>query len=156
MNKYLSVKEFAKQAGVSTQAVYQRLEKDLGAFAQEKNGKKTISDAALKLFSDKPVKRVAFSTPDKSLSDEITLELIKTLQSQLLEKDKQLEAAAAEKAALLERLRDAQQSEQQAHALHAGTMQHTALLETRGEQPRASLRQRFNWFKRQNGGAEND
>lgn len=156
MNKYLSVKEFAKQAGVSTQAVYQRMEKDLGVFVQEKNGKKTISDAALKLFSDKPVKRVAFSTPDKSLSDEITLELIKTLQSQLIEKDKQLDAAAAEKAALLERLRDAQQSEQQAHALHAGTMQHTALLETRNEQPRTSLKQRFNWFKRQNGGAEND
>ena len=49
MNKYLSVKEFAKQAGVSTQAVYQRIDKDLKLFTKAKDGKKTISDAALRL-----------------------------------------------------------------------------------------------------------
>ena len=156
MNEYLSVKEFAKRAGVSTQAIYQRIEKDLGAFVQEKNGKKTISDAALKLFSDKPVNHGTCSTSGKRLADEITLELIKALQSQLVEKDKQLDAAAAEKAALLERLKDAQQSEQQAHALHAGTMHRTALLETRGDQPKTTFKQRFNWFKKQNGGSDND
>ena len=130
MAEQISIKEFAERAGVSTQAIYQRINKDLSPFLQVANGKKTLDSAALRLFSDKPLKQVDCTSASKALQDEITLELIKTLQAQLAEKDKQLEAAAAEKAALLERLRDAQQSEQQAHALHAGTMQ-TTLIETR-------------------------
>lgn len=134
MAEQISIKEFAERAGVSTQAIYQRLGKDLAPFLQVANGKKTLDSAALRLFSDKQLKQVDCTSASKTLQDEITLELIKTLQAQLAEKDKQLEAAAAEKAALLERLKDAQQSEQQAHALHAGTMQ-TALIETRAGSP---------------------
>lgn len=155
MNKYLSVKEFAKQAGVSTQAIYQRMQGDLAPFLQIDNGKKRLEVGALELFQNKTLKQVGCATTNKALQDEITLELIKTLQAQLAEKDKQLASAAAEKEALLERLKDAQQSEQQAHALHAGTMQQTALLETRGEHPKTTFKQRFSWFKKQNGGAEN-
>lgn len=131
MAEQISIKEFAEQAGVSTQAIYQRINKDLAPFLQVANGKKTLDSAALRLFSDKPLKQVDCTSASKALQDEITLELIKTLQAQLAEKDKQLEAAAAEKAELLARLKDAQQSEQQAHALHAGTMQQAALIETR-------------------------
>ena len=130
MSEYISIAEFAKRAGVSRQAVYSRLDKDLSSFVQVDNGKKTLNIRALELFSVKQDSQVDCSSSVKTLQDEITLELIKTLQNQLAEKDKQLEAAAAEKAELLQRLKDAQQSEQQAHALHAGTMQQ-AMIETR-------------------------
>ena len=159
----LTIKEFAKQAGVSTQAIYQRLSKDLAPYLQVANGKKTLDDAALALFSDKQNKQVDCASVNKSLQEEskslqdaITLELIKTLQEQLAEKDKQLaekdrqlEAAAVEKMALLERLKDAQQAELQAHALHAGTMQ-TALIESSAgtdhtEKPAKGWKA---WFKR--------
>lgn len=163
MNEYLSVKEFAKRAGVSTQAIYQRIEKDLGSFVQEKDGKKTISTAALRLFPNKEnnlvVKLNAPQKKDGEISNNLLNALLNQLETkdqQIAEKDRQLEAAAAEKAALLERLRDSQQSEQQAHALHAGTMHRTALLETRGDQPKTTFKQRFNWFKKQNGGSDND
>lgn len=146
---HLTIKEFAKRAGVSTQAIYQRLSKDLAPYLQVANGKKTLDDAALALFSDNSNKQVDCASASKSLQDEIMLELIKTLQEQLVEKDKQLEQAAAEKAALLERLKDAQQAELQAHALHAGTMQ-TALIESSAgtdhtEKPAKAWKA---WFKR--------
>jgi len=59
------------------------------------------------------------------------LQTVETLQQQLAAKDRQLEAAEREKAEILARLKDAQHAEQQAHALHAGTMQQAALIETR-------------------------
>lgn len=147
MSEYISIAEFAKRAGVSRQAVYSRLDRDLSSFVQVDNGKKTLNIRALELFSVKQDSQVDCSSSVKTLQDEITLELIKTLQNQLAEKDKQLEAAAAEKAELLQRLKDAQQSEQQAHALHAGTMQQ-AMIETRtatNETASAEQQERRGW-----------
>ena len=144
MSEYISIKEFAERAGVSRQAVYSRIDKDLSSFVKVDNGKKTIDSAALRLFSVKSVNQVDCSSTVKSLQEEITLELIKTLQNQLAEKDKQLEAAAAEKAELLQRLKDAQQSEQQANALHAGTMQKT-LIEARPAEKEQAIEKRRGW-----------
>lgn len=156
MSEYISIAEFAKRAGVSRQAIYARLDGDLSSFVQVDNGKKTLNIRALGLFSDKQSSQVDCSSPVKSLQDEIMLEMIKTLQTQLVEKDKQLEAAAAEKAALLERLKDAQesaqqaqQSAQQAQALHAGTMQQ-ALIEARStaEESGEVHKRGWKWWRR--------
>ena len=122
MSEYISIKDFAERAGVSTQAVYQRAEKDLKAFIQVEKGKKVINTAALRLFENKQNSKVDCKVEESSLQA-VLLETIGVLRAQLEEKDKQLAMAAEEKMQLLERLKDAQQSEQQAHALHAGTMQ---------------------------------
>lgn len=51
-NKYISVSEFAKAAGVSKQAVYSRLKsQDLNKFIKLENGKKLINTKALELFN---------------------------------------------------------------------------------------------------------
>lgn len=47
-DQYLSVKEFARAAGVSVQAVYKRLSKDLKPFVNEVDGRKAIDKRALK------------------------------------------------------------------------------------------------------------
>lgn len=47
---YLTVKQFATVAGVSTQRIYQRLAKDLQSYYQEQNGSKYIEFQALALF----------------------------------------------------------------------------------------------------------
>lgn len=47
-DQYLSVKEFAQAAGVSVQAVYKRLSKDLKPFVNEVDGRKVIDKCALK------------------------------------------------------------------------------------------------------------
>lgn len=130
MSEYISIKEFAERAGVSTQAIYQRLAKDLQPYLQVEKGKKRLNIEALRLFNDKELKQVDCKE-NTNLQSEFLIKTLEVLREQLAEKDKQLEAAAAEKAELLARLKDAQQAEQQAHLLHAGTMQTAARIESR-------------------------
>ena len=129
-NEYITIKEFAERAGVSTQAIYQRLNKDLQVYLQVENGKKRLNIAALQLFNASELKQVDCKE-NTNLQSEFLIKTLEVLREQLAEKDKQLQAAAEEKAELLARLKDAQQAEQQAHLLHAGTMQQTALIESR-------------------------
>jgi len=126
--QYLSIKEFAAKAGVSTQAIYQRIAKDLQPYLKSEKGKKTISTEALQLFA------TGEQTPE--LTSELQI-ILNTLQLQLAEKDKQLEnkdKQLAEKdkqlaengvqiSQLTNALMNEQRSAQQAHALHAGTIQ---------------------------------
>ena len=49
--KYLAVSEFAKLAGVSKQAIYQRLNTSLKDFVKVEQGRKVVDSAALSLFS---------------------------------------------------------------------------------------------------------
>lgn len=51
MKDYLTVLEFAAAAGITKQAVYKRIKQDLAPYVKEKDGKKTISKEALKLFA---------------------------------------------------------------------------------------------------------
>lgn len=160
MSEYISIAEFAKRAGVSRQAVYSRLDRDLSSFVQVDNGKKTLNIKALELFSVKQDCQVDCSSSVNTLQDEITLELIKTLQTQLAEKDKQiaelqrqLDEARKSKDTLADKvgtaLLNAQQSEQQAQALHAGTMQQ-ALIETRTAKDESgeAHKRRWKWWRR--------
>lgn len=82
---YLSIKEFAGLAGVSTQAVYQRLDKDLKEYVEIIDGKKAIDIKALDLFSVQPV--------EQPIDNELTTilrETLKVLSGQLTEKDRQI------------------------------------------------------------------
>ena len=46
-DQYLTVQEFAQRAGVTVQAVYQRLEKDLKSYLKAEKGRKYIHSDAL-------------------------------------------------------------------------------------------------------------
>jgi CRISPR/Cas system CMR subunit Cmr4 (Cas7 group RAMP superfamily) len=48
--EFYTVAEFAERAGITTQAVYQRLQKDLGKYCKVESGRKMISAEALELF----------------------------------------------------------------------------------------------------------
>lgn len=130
MSEYLSIKEFAEKAGVSTQAVYQRIKKDLKLFIKVKNGKKFIAGTALPIFCDKSINQIASCKSEEPKNNDISTTLadillnqLATKDRQILEKDKQLAEKDKQIAELTTVLINEQHSAQQAHALHAGTMQ---------------------------------
>ena len=94
MDKYISIKEFADEAGVSVQAVYKRLERDLKQFTEVKNGQKTISAEALKLFPFRPYStKGAKESQDKQ--SEFLSELLNQLTNQLKIKDEQCQGCSS-------------------------------------------------------------
>ena len=89
-NKYISVSEFAKAAGVSKQAVYSRLKsQDLNKFIKLENGKKLINTKALELFN-KSSSQSSFNQVEQSL-ESTEREYIESLKKQIeeLQRDKQ-------------------------------------------------------------------
>ena len=48
--EYLSVRQFAKRAGVTTQRIYQMMNKSLKSYCKVEDGKKYISADGLKIF----------------------------------------------------------------------------------------------------------
>lgn len=85
-NKYISVSEFAKAAGVSKQAVYSRLKsQDLNKFIKLENGKKLINTKALELFN-----KSSFNQVEQGL-ESTEREYIEALKKQIeeLQRDKQ-------------------------------------------------------------------
>lgn len=85
--EYLSVKDFAKLAGVTKQAVYQRLNTDLSSFVKLENGKKCIAKDALQLFQSNSSKGDQESLIVKAYESTLTV-----LKSQLEVKDLQIKA----------------------------------------------------------------
>ena len=79
--EYLSVKEFAAAAGITTQAVYKQLNNQLqGRF--KKDGKKTlIEKSAISMFQKKN---------DQPVDNQLQTELYNQLRNQLQEKDAQI------------------------------------------------------------------
>lgn len=104
--EYLSVKDFATAAGVSKQAVYQRLNKGLEDYVKIIDDKKFIEKSALELFGtviekeqikeeSKVVEQELINALKARLEDQerskaVEQELINTLKKQLEEKDKQI------------------------------------------------------------------
>ena len=90
---YISIRDFSQRAGVSPQAIYQRLDKDLSNYIKVVETRKMIEESALELFSVKePLKQVDKEV-DKQIDKELTStlqETIKILSAQLTEKDEQI------------------------------------------------------------------
>ena len=87
-NKYISVSEFAKAAGVSKQAVYSRLKsQDLNKFIKLENGKKLINTKALEFFN----KSSSQSSQVEQGLESTEREYIESLKKQIeeLQRDKQ-------------------------------------------------------------------
>lgn len=122
---FLTVKEFANEAGISTQRVYQLLAKDLQSYCKVIGNTKYINISALERFTTKPIcKDLQEDLPSdlqaltKALQDQIdTLQKHNDLLTQQLEvKDKQINT-------LTESLQATTAALSSAQALHAGTLQ---------------------------------
>lgn len=90
--EYLSVKEFAAAAGITTQAVYKQLNNQLQGRFKTDGKKKLIEKSALSLFEKKD---------EQPVDNQLQTELYNQLRNQLQEKDAQI--------ALLHRLLDQEQ-----------------------------------------------
>lgn len=122
---FLTVKEFANEAGITTQRVYQLLAKDLQGYCKVIGNTKYINISALERFTTKPIcKDLQEDLPSdlqaltKALQDQIdTLQKHNDLLTQQLEvKDKQIST-------LTESLQATTAALTSAQALHAGTIQ---------------------------------
>ena len=65
MENYFTIKEFADIVGISTQAVYQRLDKDLKEYYTILDGKKYLDKRVLTLFKDAIQKTDGENNSDK-------------------------------------------------------------------------------------------
>ena len=89
-DRYISIADFAKQAGVSKQAVYSRIKsQDLNKFIKLENGKKLINIKALELFN-KSSGQSSFNQAEQGL-ESTEREYIEFLKKQIeeLQRDKQ-------------------------------------------------------------------
>ena len=90
-DKYISIADFAKQAGVSKQAVYSRMKsQDLNKFIKLENGKKLINTKALELFN-KSSSQSSFNQQAEQGLESTEREYIESLKKQIeeLQRDKQ-------------------------------------------------------------------
>ncbi|MCK9544066.1 MAG: hypothetical protein M0R03_18760 [Novosphingobium sp.] len=152
MDDYIPIKEFAEEVGLSKQAIYQRLEKDLKQFVKVENGFKSINTEALELFAlndSIKVESVEMLENTDNILLESVKESIKALKQQLETKDRQLETKdiqLSEKdkqiSDLTTALLNEQRSAQQAQALHAGTITQNTIEETTGKKGLISK-----WFR---------
>ena len=90
-DRYISIANFAKEAGVSKQAVYSRLKsQDLNKFIKLENGKKLINTKALELFN-KSSSQSSFNQCVEQGLESAEREYIEFLKKQIeeLQRDKQ-------------------------------------------------------------------
>lgn len=126
--EYMTIKDFAKAANVSTQRIYQRLAKDLQPFCKTENGKKYLSSEGLKLFGKEDL-QADLSNNTQELTNTLQ-QTIEALREQLTVKDAQLSAKDKQIEQLTAALQAAQEQQTalttaltQQQALHAGTIQ---------------------------------
>ena len=83
----LSVKEVAEKASVTTQAIYQRMKKDLKPYVHDDNGRKSLSSEVLKVLTPEEDTKVQGQSDGDSALLQATLE---SLMEQLNTKDAQI------------------------------------------------------------------
>ena len=89
-DRYISIADFAKEDGVSKQAVYSRMKsQDLNKFIKLENGKKLINTKALEFFN-KSSSQSSFNQVEQGL-ESTEREYIESLKKQIeeLQRDKQ-------------------------------------------------------------------
>lgn len=99
--QYITIKEFATRAGISTQAVYKKLHGNLQPYLKVVNGKKMLNIQALELFEK------------KENNNSVEQQIVNLLQSEL----KQLNEELVAKNKQIESLTKALDQAQQLHAL---------------------------------------
>ena len=125
MNDFLTISEFATASGVTSQAIYKRLQKDLKAFVKVENGKKYINKDGLKLFNK--------TEKDNPVNNELQ-KVIELLQEQLKAKDEQIAG-----------LQIALEIQQQ---LNAATLQSFKALPAEDKTEEHTQQQKKHWWKR--------
>lgn len=119
--EYLTIKDFAKAANVSTQRIYQRLAKDLQEYCKTENGKKYLSSEGLKLLNKEDLQA---DLPNNMQELTNTLQqTIEALREQLTVKDKQIEQLTAALQTAQEQQTALTTALTQQQALHAGDIQ---------------------------------
>lgn len=119
--EYISITEFAKRAGVSRQAIQQRLDTSLRDFVKVEQGKKSLNINGLRLFDGASLAQGFVKACQGS--NGIDQAVIEILRGELSAKNKQIEKLQEENFRLTEALENTTASLKAAQALHAGTMQ---------------------------------
>lgn len=89
--EYLTIKEFADIAGVSKQAVYQRLTGTLKPYVSVKDGVKYLNIRALELYKgDDAVKKLKKNNQEESNSVQVD-SMVELLKRELDQKNKQID-----------------------------------------------------------------
>jgi transcriptional regulator with XRE-family HTH domain len=89
--EYLTIKEFADAAGVSKQAVYQRLTGTLKPYVSVKDGVKYLNIRALELYKgDDAVKKLKKNNQEESNSVQVD-SMVELLKRELDQKNKQID-----------------------------------------------------------------
>ena len=124
MNKdYLTIKEFAKEVGISQQAVYKQLNNKLKPYLKEVDNKKMLEKSALELFKKQPE------------TNQVEQQLINMLQTELNKKNEQIEKL--------------QQALDQAQKLHAMDKQRILELEYKAEEePEEPIKKKWWQFRK--------
>ena len=104
--EYLSISEFAKRAGVSVQAVYKRLGKDLQPWLRVENGKKTLNSKALQVFSGEKSSTEVESVDALKKALELIADQNETLKAELAIKNEQIREQSRQIAEISERLKE--------------------------------------------------
>lgn len=116
-DEYINISEFARRAGVSRQAIQQRLDTSLRNYVKDTQGKKLLNSKGLELF-----KGASLAQGDDNLAQGV-LDLLRAeleaKNQQLRDKDQQLREKDLRIAELTDRLAE---MGMRAQELHAGTM----------------------------------
>lgn len=148
---YLSVKEFAKIAGVSTQRIYQILDRDLQKFCKLFGKSKKINVEALKIFGKSLQVESNYDSNNDSLVIRALLEQIEMKDKQLANKDNQI----FELQNILKSMQDQQlaltKSLANSQALHAGTIkEHINSSKIDNNAERKKIKNLFFWIFNKN------
>lgn len=100
MGKYIKIREFAEQFGISRQAVYQRIKKDWAPYTKKVDGEILISIDAADILAPTSTADKQESQPTVNLSSEAD-KLVDSLKDQISAKDQQISLLQAQITQLL-------------------------------------------------------
>lgn len=100
MGKYIKIREFAEQFGISRQAVYQRIKKDWAPYTKKVEGETLINTDAADILAPTSTTDKEESQPIVNLSSE-TDKLVDSLKDQITAKDEQISLLQAQISQLL-------------------------------------------------------
>lgn len=100
MGKYIKIREFAEQFGISRQAVYQRIKKDWAPYTKKVDGEILINIDAADILAPTSTADKQESQPTANLSSEAD-KLVDSLKDQISAKDQQISLLQAQITQLL-------------------------------------------------------